>query len=559
METSKNETSKLKKGALILVFSSVLVKIISAIFKIPLASNFCLGDLGFGYFSSAHDIFIPIHFVAVSGFPVAISQMVSEYVAKGEYSNARSALKASKKLVLTLGLIGFAIYVGLILLLVPFTDKTIYSFLAVAPSILFCLWASCYRGYYEGLSDMRPAAISGVIEALGKLVLGLGVAFFVLKISGNLALASAAATFGISLGALFSAIYLRFKYKRNNGLKVFYDSGKSQPIPDDEIIKKLLLISIPIVAASLLNSAVAFIDALTVKNQISDLISNNSEKFANTYSALISELKVQAGENVTPKILSTALYGIRSKAYTLFNLIPTLTMSIGVGLIPVVTASFSTGERKILKTNISAVLKLSALICFPAGLGFIVFSEKIMVLLYGSVASSQIGGQMLAMFGIAAIFAGFSLPLASILQAIGKQNVAFINISLGIVLKLILNLTLCNIYEINIYGSAISTVACFGLTFVLHLICILKYVGIPTDLLNSILKPVISAGICVVAGYGVGMLSSSSAFTAISIFTAMVVYFVVLSLFNTFDDTDILALPMGEKLLKFCKRLKILR
>ena len=128
METSKNENSKLKKGALILVFSSALVKIISAIFKIPLASKFCLGDLGFGYFSSAHDVFMPIYFVAVSGFPVAISQIVSDYIAKEEFKNAALTLKASKKLILSLSGVCFALYVIFVLLFVPFQMKLYIHF-----------------------------------------------------------------------------------------------------------------------------------------------------------------------------------------------------------------------------------------------------------------------------------------------------------------------------------------------------------------------------------------------------------------------------------------------
>ena len=561
METSQNENSKLKKGALILVLSSVLVKIISALFKIPLASDFCLGDLGFGYFSSAHDVFMPIYFVAVSGFPVAISHIVADYISKGNINSARLTLKESKKLVLSIGVVSTVLYLLCVFPFVRLTDKTgnsIYSFLAVAPTIIFCLWAACYRGFYEGLGNMKPAAVSNVIEALGKLVLGLGFALAVIKFTNNMAYASAASIIGISIGSLISALYLKFKYKANDGLGDFCNCGDFEEISQKDIMKKLIVISIPIVAVSLSNSAMALIDGITVRYQLSNLITQNADKFTYIYSSLITELEVQTKELISNDALPTVLYGIRSKAYTLFNLIPTLTMAIGVGLIPVVTQSFSKGDNLILKTNVSAVFKLSALICFPAGAGYIVFGYRVMSLLYGNGTSSQIGGKMLLFYGIAAIFAGFSLPLASILQAIGKQKRALINVFCGILLKIVLNILLCNVYEINIYGSVYSTVCGFGLILLMHLFCIFKNIGIPSDLINNVLKPAIASVICVGIAFLVSLLSDSSFVTAVSILVAAVVYLISLVLLRAFDDSDILAFPMGEHLLKFCKKIKII-
>jgi len=562
METTQNKGSGLKKGALILVFSSAIVKIISALFKIPLASDLCLGDLGFGYFSSAHDVFTPIYFITVSGFPVAISHLVADFVAKGNLHAVKQTLSASKKLLFMLGFASVVLYLICIYPFVIFTDKTgnsIYSFLAVTPTIIFCLWSACYRGYYEGLSNMRPAAISCVIEALGKLFLGLGFALIVVLLNGNIAYASAAAIVGISLGTLFSALYLRMKYKRNDGLEGFEETVLSEPISQKSIMKTLLKISLPIVAASLSNSLVALIDGLTVRYQLSNLFINNPDEMLTLYSRLIGEIESKSSEMVSLDVLPTVLYGIRSKAFTLFNLIPTLTMSIGVGLIPEVTASFSKGDKTSLKSNVSAAIKLSSLICIPAGFGYIFFGERIMTLLYGNGASSQLGGNMLIYYGIAAIFAGFSLPLASILQAIGKQSAAFINVLCGILLKIILNIVLCNIYEINIYGSVYSTVACFILIFLLHAICIIKNIGFLNDVLNSFLKPLFAAVLCIAAGYCVSVISVSSLFTAFTIITAVVVYLILLIVFKALDASDLLALPMGDKLLKLFKRAKFIK
>lgn len=556
------DSRNLKQGAVILLLSSVIVKLIGALFKIPLASDFCLGDLGFGYFSSAYDVFMPVYFAAISGFPVAISRMVSDFASRNYQREAEKTLAVAKRVILIFSAFCFVLFVICVFPFVNFTDKTgksIYSFLAVAPSIIFCLWVSCYRGYFEGLGNMMPAAVSGIIEALGKLVLGLGFAVGVIKLGGDPAIAAAAAMIGISIGSLASALYLKIIYKLNNGIGNYDASSNYFDADGRSIAKKLIIISLPIVFASLSSSIVALVDGLTVRYQLSKLISENTDALNGVFSALLSEYENSVGESLSHEALPTFLYGIRGKAYTLFNLIPTLTISVGVGLIPAVTENFAKKDVSALKDNIGAVLKISALICFPASAGFMVFGERIMSLLYGAGASSQLGGRMLVIYGIAVIFAGFSFPLAGVLQAIGNQNRVFVNVICGILIKTVLNLVLCSRESINILGAAYSTLACFGVICLLHIATLLLKTGRFLNIANNILKPAVSAVICVALAYLVGLSGDSVFVTVVVIAVAAVTYFVFLVLFNTFDESDISALPAGKKLVKICKKLKIVK
>ena len=78
---------------------------------------------------------------------------------------------------------------------------------------------------------------------------------------------------------------------------------------------------------------------------------------------------------------------------------------------------------------------------------------------------------MLSIFGIAAVFAGLSLPLTSMLQAIGKQNVPVINIAIGAVIKIIVNYILVGIPSINILGAPIGTLCCYLFIFFANILC----------------------------------------------------------------------------------------
>ena len=185
---NKRKQQSFEYGAIILIVATALVKIIGAIFKIPLSN--LIGDLGFGYFSSAYDLFLPIYSLAMAGLPIAVSRIVAENIAVNRFKDVRQTLKIARKAFLVSGIVGFTMMLLLIYPFVKITDptgKTIYSIFAIAPNLIFCCIMSTYRGYYEGLRNMYPTAFSNVIEALGKLILGYGFAFIVMKLTNNVA------------------------------------------------------------------------------------------------------------------------------------------------------------------------------------------------------------------------------------------------------------------------------------------------------------------------------------------------------------------------------------
>ena len=226
-------------GAIVLVVATALVKVIGAIYKIPLTS--IIGTLGRGYFASAYNIYTPIYAISMAGLPVAVSAIVSKNVALGKYRDVRQVLKVTFPLFLGLGLVGTG---ALLIAAKPYVESVgaspaLYSVIAIAPSILFCCIMSTYRGYYEGLNNMYPTAISQVIESLGKLIFGLGLSYGVIKygmaqieatgsVFGKVveteqdkaivyAVAAAGAILGVTLGTVIACAYtiLRHKIKKD--------------------------------------------------------------------------------------------------------------------------------------------------------------------------------------------------------------------------------------------------------------------------------------------------------------------------------------------------------
>ena len=227
-KTLKSESSKQQsflQGSAILVVATMLTKVIGAIYRIPLGE--LLGSTGMGYYSTAYDLYVPMYSIAMAGLPIAISRLVSEHVAAGRYRHVKKTLNVAKAAFFITGGLGFVLMLFLAFLLTGssinvfghtfnfevFNRGTLPGVLCIAPCLIFCCIMSAYRGYYEGLRNMTPTAISQVLEALGKLVFGYGLSFIILKTSGNYSYAAAGALLGITLGTVVAALYLELKYR----------------------------------------------------------------------------------------------------------------------------------------------------------------------------------------------------------------------------------------------------------------------------------------------------------------------------------------------------------
>ena len=228
------------EGAVVLTLSTLTVKVIGALFKIPLAN--ILGGVGMSYFVSAYDIFTPIYSLTVTGLGVAASRLVSERAACAGPEGGEQVLRASRRLFLLLGLMGMGL---LFLFARPFSRAinnpgAFLAICAIAPAVVFSCVSATYRGYFQGMTNMVPTAGSQVLESLTRLLAGtvlsygttlllreryldtgevLGRSFATLG-EANLFIfrfSAAAAILGVTASTLVGAVYIRGRYRREAG------------------------------------------------------------------------------------------------------------------------------------------------------------------------------------------------------------------------------------------------------------------------------------------------------------------------------------------------------
>ncbi len=574
MSETNRKHQNLLQGSLILAVATALVKVIGMIYRIPL--NNMLGELGAGYYSTAYDLYLPIYSLAMAGLPVAISRMVAESVASKRFADTRKLLKLSQRAFAITGITGTLLMLGatyFYLFNEPFrrfagitsNSDSVYAIVLISFSILFCCMMSSLRGYYEGLRNMIPTAVSQVIEAAGKLVLGLAlvwatkyVCINVYKMSEveSLPFAAGAAVLGVTLGTAAGAIYLAVFHKAKGDGITDAELLKSPPAqPSRSLIKALAVIALPIVIGSMVRDVASLVDLTTVKARIDAL--------AQTEPNLIG--KYYAVTGLTAEELSdvgTYLYGIyKGFAYSIYNLVPTITSVIGVSAIPALSTAWTMREADGIKQSSESIIRLTSIIAFPAGCGIAFMSGPILNLLYSDRPNAvTVGTEVLAVLGIGAIFAGIAVPLTNMLQAIGKQNVPVINMAVGVALKIAVNYALVGIESVNIVGAAVGTTVCYGYIFIANLVCFIKCSRVKINLLSVVFKPAFAGIICGVTAYVASLgltalMGDGKANTAICIIIAAVIYVICLGVMKSFTENDIKMLPKGEKLAKLLAKL----
>lgn len=575
-KTKKRGGQSFLQGALILTASMAVVKIIGALFKIPL--GWILGPEGFGYFNSAYDLYNPLFTIATAGFPIAIARMVSENMARKRYRDVRQIHRVSIPIFLTLGLIGFLLMVvgTFIYCNVINTPDVKYATLTLAPTILFACLMSIYRGYYEGMQNMFPTAISEVIEALCKLILGLTASQLILYYGMNeyaqsgtvfgtpyasealarsavLPFAAAGAIVGITIGSAFGFIYLFIRFKlRGDGITKEELICSPRARSGRSTIKLLISIAVPIAIGALVMNVASLVDSTLIQRRLYDIMQNNPEELTAIYKDLIAQELVENDK------VHTTLYGCYGYAATLMMLIPAITQTFGISALPSVTRAWTEGSPKKIKASIESVIRITMLVTIPAGLGLSVMAKPIMSLLYsdgGNTATVDTAASVLVILGIAAIFTSTSTPLCSMLQAVGRVDLPVKLLSVGVIIKIILNYTLVGIPAINIQGAGVGTLVCYVFItfFALYFLC--KEAHVRPDMVSIFLKPLAAAVICAGSAYGsyyllTKVLSSAKLCTLLALVVAVIIYVIALLVLKAFTKTDLLMLPKGKKIAK---------
>ncbi len=533
---SKQRTENFMQGTLILSLASILVKVIGALFTIPLSNLY--GADGTAIFTKAYNVYATMYTVSSVGLPVAVAKIVAESNALGRNKEVRQIGRIALITFLVAGaVLSGSMILGIDVIVWFFGESCRYATLVVAPTVFLTCIVSAIRGYYQGLSNMFPTAISQVIEAMGKLVFGLGLATWFMAEGYPLEIVVSGAIGGVTLGTLLSALFMIFRRMKDarDDRRIVQDAGPCRS--NQKIFRRLMGLAIPITISSSIMSVTNLIDSgMVVKRLINGC----------------GMLEADADH----------LFGVLSMAQKIFTLPQTVIACIGVSVIPAISAAMALQQRKKTRKLVESGLRLTGLMAFPCAVGLGLMAKPVLqILYYNQLEDAVQAAPLLQEFSIAVVCVAFMSITGSILQSLGKVNIPVRNTLIGGAVKLAANYILVGIPAIGIHGAPIGTILCHGTISLLNLLAI-RRCGVKFSLRRCFLLTGLSAavmGIFVALAYpaaahvlgSTGMTGMLAAFAVIGL--AVVMYFLLLVVFRALPYDDILMLPKGAKLAKLLK------
>ena len=528
---------EMKKGSfmgnvLILIASHLLIKILGFIYRLVITNVEGFGDAGVGYYDAGYKIYSLLLTLSSTGIPSVVSKLVAERLALNDKVGAQRIFKISLGFFTALGFIlSLGLYFGADLIANNLLNVpgTVYVMKVLAPAIVFVAISAVLRGYYSGQQNMKPTSISQTLEQFLNCVLS--ITFVYACVGKDTYIMAAAGNVSTTLSVILAFVYMAIYYKNNKIVpekgQISSEANKS----NKELLKTILALSIPITIGSLVSVISSVIDTATVSNCIQVAYQNMG-------------MAKEALEN-----LAMSKTGILSKIDTLVNFPIAINAAFSTALVPVIAESIAKRDTKTAQKRMAFSIFASILIILPCAVGFSVLADAILKMFYPAASD---GALILQLSTIPMIFIALSNTINGGLYGLNLSKVPAISLTIGVVIKTILNIVLISNPDINIVGAVIGSIACQFIAFSICYMALKKKIKLKIDKKNSIVKPVIATTIMGIAVYATytffNMNIGNTLSTLIAIAVGVIVYLISLLLLKTLSKEDILMIPYGNKL-----------
>ena len=519
------------QGTALLAMAAMIVKLVGALYKIPL--NAIIGEKGFGYFSTAYEIYNILLMISTAGLPVAMSRMISQASSLEHYGQVRQVYATARKLFLILGISGSLLMTVFCRQLAAFWNQpdawAAIGFLG--PCVLLICVMSAFRGYFQGQSNMIPTAVSQVLEVVTKLIVGMLAAVLILKATASIPLAAGGAILGVTASCLVSVVYLWSRFRRS--YRELPETGDS-PASFGETARELLKIAVPITLSSTILSVITSFSSKIYMGQL--LASGVAQEAADT------------------------MRGVHVMTQTIYNMPCAFITPITVSIIPAITAQITLKKYRQTRLTEESAIRITGIIAMPCAVGLTVLARPITALL-GRYSGEllDLSTQMMTVLGVSIVFNALVLVTTAIMQAHGNVNRPVVNMLIGGVLKLIVVYVLTGNPAIGIVGTPIGTLLSYVVICILNVFSIRSLVEDPPRILKNLIRPFLASALM---GAAVWLswwsmctlgISSSLLLTGVPVALGVVVYLLSAVVFKVITREDCLLLPKGEKIAKLLK------
>ena len=528
--SEKQEKQNYFSGAMILVAANVASQFLGLFSK--LAILWLIGDEGVGIYNYPYAIYSILLSFSSVGFNVAISKLISEQLSNKDQPAALRIFRRSLKVMVALGLLATLILLGFawpLAIYVHHDPRAFYAYIALAPAALLNSWQAAYRGFFQGTQNMRPNAISQIVEQVFRIVTMLG--FAALLIPYGIAWGAAGAVFGAAAGALASYLFLHRLFIRlmNSPTWIHMEHSGQQEyntntMQDTHALdRNILRTALPISFAGIGLPLYLLADSMMIVGRLQ-----------------------QASYTLTE---ATAAYGAyANNAMSLIALPTILSSSLFVSLVPAISEARVAGDTHSVALQSRSALKMSLLLALPCAAGLYLVAEPLCVVLGMSETTVT---AIRALVG-AVPFLVVQQVTAGILQGLGLATAPLITMLCGAACKALVT-WFCT-ESMGLHGAALGTALGFALASLGNLAVLYWKAGSVLDLDRALLRPTIAtalmtASIKAIMPYTAHWSSSTTLLSQVAL--GVICYTLGIILTAALTEEDCQFLPGGQRLTKF--------
>ena len=535
----------------ILAMASMIVRVIGLLYRAPLTA--IIGDEGNGYYGTAYNIYTIILMVSSYSMPSAISKLMAQKLAVGEYRNANRVFRCALMYGVLVGLVGSGLLFFGARFLVP--DVAVCVLQVFAPTVFLFGILGSMRGYFQARGSMVPTSVSQILEQLANAVVSIAAAWLLMQTAvgadptRRAQLGAMGSALGTGAGVLIALLFMVFCFRRSK------EGRKAEILSDatgkEEKYRIFLRDTILVITPFMLSSVI--MNLTTSLNQT-------------IYMRMLIDLK-GAGETAT-----TTLYGIFSnKAVVISNIPISIATAVSSAIIPGISAAYARRDETGARRQVGNAIRITSIIAIPSAVGLAVLARPITMLMFPQMESLELASSLLSLLAVTVIFYSISTITNAALQSIGRMNLPLVSAGIALVVQTVVLVLLLRFTDLDVRALVLVSILYSVMIFAVNQYYLRRFLGIRQDVRRDYLQPLVCAALMGAAAKAVYYLVSMAAepmrnlpkgfyfhnlaATAAALLAAVLVYGYTMVRSGTIRRKDLLSMPKGQWLVRLMEKL----
>ena len=535
----------------ILAMASMIVRVIGLLYRAPLTA--IIGDEGNGYYGTAYNIYTIILMVSSYSMPSAISKLMAQKLAVGEYRNANRVFRCVLTYGVLVGLVGSGLLFFGARFLVP--NVAVCVLQVFAPTVFLFGILGSMRGYFQARGSMVQTSVSQILEQLANAVVSIAAAWLLMQTAvgadptRRAQLGAMGSALGTGAGVLIALLFMVFCFRRSK-------EGRKAEILSDATGKEEKY-------RIFLRDTVLVITPFMLSGVIMNLTTSLNQTI---YMRMLIDLK-GAGE-----IATTTLYGIFSnKAVVISNIPISIATAVSSAIIPGISAAYARRDETGARRQVGNAIRITSIIAIPSAVGLAVLARPITMLMFPQMESLELASSLLSLLAVTVIFYSISTITNAALQSIGRMNLPLVSAGIALVVQTAVLVLLLRFTDLDVRALVLVSILYSVMIFAVNQYYLRRFLGIRQDVRRDYLQPLVCAALMGAAAKAVYYLVSMAAepvenlpkgfyfrnlaATAAALLAAVLVYGYAMVRSGTIRRKDLLSMPKGQLLVRLMEKL----